>query len=814
MTYPRLASLCAAVLLALSVAAQAVRPTVWGQSSEPQFAKGKLAATVTTSLGEVRLGRKLTVLLSAEHAPAVVSCAVAAGKTLYFGAGNEGVVYAIAADKPEKTARKFAEVPGAMVGCLVASGKDLLAGTGGGDKAGIYRIDEAGKVAPVWTDAAVKYVWALVEGEAGTWYAATGPQAKVYAIDKAGKGSVIYEAGAKLAKNILCLVEGGGKLYAGTDESGLVVEIAPKAKTSRILFDAAEKEVSALVVSETGGLWAATADASKAAADGAPASDEERKGKADGSTTAPATKPTSQPATQPAAKPAAAPTTKPAEATAVPAAPAGKTSKSGKAGGVAKATRSDGEVEIERIDTLIEVVQNRAAAAAPAAMPPSPAAPAAAPAAPKAAATLPARPMTPAAPGAMPAPVAGPGGQGNAVYFIRPDGLVDTVFRRPVTILSMLRADKHLLLGTGNGGVLYSVSLDGDEVSMLADTDAKQITALAAGPDGQVFLGTANQGSLARLDKDLAAAGTYESEVLDAKQLARWGTLQASAVLAGGKVTVATRSGNVAEPDEKTWSSWSKEMPLDGAFLSVGSPAGRFLQYRLSFAADGKNTPSVRAVRVIYQPGNLPPTVSSVDVTAVQKGERGPAGEQTSPTLAFRMLAIKAADENADPLKFVVAFRELGSDKWITLNDKLMAPQFTWDTRTVPDGTYELRVTASDEPANPPAAALTTSRITEPVLVDNTPPAIADLQAKLAGATASVTGRATDSGSRVASIHYSLDSQEEWVEVQSSDGICDSDSEKFSFEVKDLKPGPHRIAVRVTDEFQNVGYASVNVEAR
>jgi hypothetical protein len=809
MTRARVAAFSAAVVLAMSVAAQAVRPTVWGQSSEAQFAKGKLAGTVTTSLGEVRLGRKLTVLLPGEHAPAVVSCVASAGKTLYFGAGNEGAVYAIAADKPEKTARKFAELPGAMVSCLVWTGKDLLAGAGGGDKAGVYRVDGQGKVAPVWTDAGVKYVWALVEGEAGTWYAATGPEAKVYAIDKAGKGSVIYEAGAKLAKNILCLAAGGGKLYAGTDDSGLVVEIDPKAKTSRILLDSQEKEVSALVVSDSGGVWAATADASKAAPDGAPASDEERKGKAGGAATGPAaTPPTSVPASRPAAGSAAAPATKPSQDGAA-----------GPGDAPARATPRD---VMAKLDALLESIQDKSSTTAPAAPNPAsttaPAAPPAPtpapPAAPKPILIIPARTIAPSATGGPPALAAGPIVQGNAVYYIRPDGLVDTIFRRPVTILSMLRTDKHLLLGTGNGGVLYSVSLDGDEVSMLADTDAKQITALAAGEAGQVFLGTANQGSVARLEKDLVAAGTYDSETLDARQLARWGTMQASAVLAGGKVAVATRSGNVAEPDDKTWSSWSKEMPLDGGFLSVGSPAGRFLQYRLSFAGDGRTSPSVRAVRVIYQPGNLPPTVASVDVTAVQKGERGPAGEPVAPTLAFRLLTIKAADENGDALKFTIAFRELGSDKWITLTDKLMAPQFVWDTRAVPDATYELRVTASDEPANPLASALTATRVTEPVLVDNTPPAIADLQAKMAATKATVTGRATDSGSRVASIHYSVDSQEEWVEVPSSDGICDSDSEKFSFEVKDLKPGPHRIAVRVTDEFLNVGYASANVEAR
>jgi hypothetical protein len=46
-------------------------------------------------------------------------------------------------------------------------------------------------------------------------------------------------------------------------------------------------------------------------------------------------------------------------------------------------------------------------------------------------------------------------------------------------------------------------------------------------------------------------------------------------------------------------------MPLDGGFLSVGSPSARFLQYRLTFTGNGKATPAVRGVRVIDAPEPL-----------------------------------------------------------------------------------------------------------------------------------------------------------------------------------------------------------------
>jgi hypothetical protein len=140
-------------------------------------------------------------------------------------------------------------------------------------------------------------------------------------------------------------------------------------------------------------------------------------------------------------------------------------------------------------------------------------------------------------------------------------------------------------------------------------------------------------------------------------------------------------------------------------------------------------------------------------------------------------------------------------------------------------------VVASDSPSNPPATALETSRISSPVIVDNTPPVIADmhwktmqkmltdrelasfapsLDAEVKGTTATISGIAIDAN-RIAAIHYSVDSQDEWVTVLPTSGICDSPKEEFTFTVKDIKPGPHRIAVRATDQFGNMGYASVSV---
>jgi len=830
-------TLLSTIVLISAASALAVRPATWIHNTEAQFGAGKFNSAVSTSLGEIRLAREIKVLAGSESSPAVVSCIARVGDTLLVGAGDEAVVYRLDGGKLVK----HCELPAAMIACMLASGDSLLIGAGGGEKPGLWRIDGAGKSSCVWSDEKVKYVWAVVPGEDGGQYVATGPEGKVFAINKEGHGRVVYDIGT-LAKNVLCLAAGPeGKLYAGTGDKGLIIEIDPKAKTGRVLYDPAEKEVAALIVAADGSLLAATSDASKAGPDGKKTPATTAEGKAD--------KAKPGPASMPDDKKESAPATKPAETA------QHKPKADDKAADAGKDGRDDGKnADAEKAKPKGHkpkgaIGQDDLKASEPAEGPADKAAdkPAEAPAEVKAAAAGPRAPAAPqvvgtAAPsGRSPAPrtintaMALPPGvriirvpsrpdagdeaptssatqaQGNAVYRIRTDGLVETIFRRPVTILAMAEAGGRLILATGNGGGLYSVSPDGDEVALIADTDAKQVTCLEVEKSGEIVFGTANKGSIARLAGGLARKGTFVSQALDAQQIARWGTMQvAGNAPAGTHVTIATRSGNVTEPDERTWSSWSKEVPLESGFLPIGAPAARFLQYRLTLSTSNpKVTPNVSGVQVVYQVGNLAPTLTGVNVAASEKSQQG--NEPPGSPKVYRHVDIKAIDQNGDKLRFEIAFREIGSQGWIVITDDLMVPKFIWDTRGVGDGTYELRVEASDDPSNPAGQALSGARISEPVVVDNTAPVVGRLSAKLVGEKVAVAGQVDDATSRITEIEYSVNSQDKWHAVGPADGICDSNVEKFSFDVEDLKPGTYRIAVRATDLYGNVGYGAVSV---
>jgi len=820
----------------------AVAPETWDHTTEAEFSEGEFASTGVSSLGEVTLARRIEILMPAETAGDVISSVAIVGKTIYAGSGVQPVVYRIAggqpataasmpataASMPATKAEKLPDLGGVMVTALAGADGVLYAATGG-DGGGLYRLGADGKFTKVWSDDQVKYIWAIASAGKGKCFLATGPKGKVFALDAASdnpKAEVIYDAG-DLAKNILSLAvsQGNGLLYAGTDDNGLVIRIDPASKTSRVLLDAEENEISALALDSVGGVYAATSEAAKARGEAAGKPNSVKAGKT--GTTLPSTRPASQPGVK-------------GELVGLPA----KDSASDDAEG------SFAQVELGE---MIDMITGQAASAPPGAAPTAPGPdvapgplggaeprqagagqtksaadrPAAKPAedeegpAPGQADEGPPEPeptkelQGPAAfapPMAPPKPKRpAPAGKGNSVYYIRPDGLAETRFHRPLAILDMAVRDGTLYLATGNEGVVYSVSSDGNTVSMLADTDAAQVTAIAFDEAGRLVFATANKGSVAAMSADLAREGNFTSKVLDAGQIAKWGTVRVWGKMpAGAYVAVATRSGNVAEASDRTWSEWSYDQPVGVGFLDIVSPPGRFLQYRLHLTGDGQSSPVATHVRLIYQVGNLPPQITAVSVTPKDKGDKGVTAGGAQ---AFREVVISAGDPNGDDLVYEISLRELGGIKWVPIAKELDKNKHIWDTRTVADGDYELRVTASDKPANPPGLAMSAVRVSEVVLVDNTPPVIRKLSAAGGARRATVEGACLDASSRIAEVRYALDSQDDWVAVGAADGIFDSPSESFRFELTDIEPGPHRLAVKAADQFGNVAYRSVTFEA-
>ena len=391
----------------------------------------------------------------------------------------------------------------------------------------------------------------------------------------------------------------------------------------------------------------------------------------------------------------------------------------------------------------------------------------------------------------------------SRLYRIAKDGYVTEVASENAVFFCLGHMGKSLLIGAGNDARLLRVDPVLEQQSTLyQDKQASQVTAVAVS-DGEIYVGTANPAKLVRLGATYATAGIYTSELVDADQPARWGKLQIEADLpAGCRVLVACRSGNVEDVNDPTFSPWTDPAEVTGP-VALACPLGRFCQYRLILESpQGDVTPVIREVTLASTIPNLAPVVESVDVTRI---ESPPSKE------GFYKIAFKTHDGNDDKLMYKLYFRKVGRTQWIQLKDELEEESFEWDGRTVEDGRYEIRVVASDERSNTPSTKLAGSRISDPVVVDNSGPMIRSHRINRKGKTATVLLTATDAFSAIGQLEYTVDSNTDWKGAVPDDGVCDTTEESFTIEIEDLTDGEHVLAVKVSDDLDNTTYRSFDL---
>jgi outer membrane protein assembly factor BamB len=393
----------------------------------------------------------------------------------------------------------------------------------------------------------------------------------------------------------------------------------------------------------------------------------------------------------------------------------------------------------------------------------------------------------------------------NSVYRIAHDGTVREVFREKAMILSLLRQGDRFYVGTGMDGQLFEFNETTRERSEIARLDHGQILSLCRRNDGSIVLGTGDPGKLYVLQDRYAARGTVLSEVLDAKIISKWGALRWEAETPEGTtVNVATRSGNVSEPDD-TWSDWSDEQ-TDAEQAAIAAPAARFLQYRVTLATTNPaRSPAVRAVTLRYATANQAPEINKVEVPDLN------AINLDNP----KKLKIKwsAVDANEDDLTYRLLVRKDGWNNWVELDDDLDKTEFEWDTTTTPSGMYRVKVIASDRKDNPESEALTGERVSLPFVVCHEAPVVTVKTAGIEGEQVVLEARARSPLVRLTSASFAINGKK-WINVFPSDGLFDSKTETFRFKTEGLKPGTYVIVLRVRDAAGNTGSADAVFNVR
>ncbi len=676
--------------------------------------------------------------------------------------------------------RRVADVETPLVWSLLAApGGAVFAGGGDGK---VYRIDAQGRKS-VFADLGSGSVHALAAAPGGAIYAALSPEGKVFRIDAGGKA--VLHAQIEPRYIWALLAEPDGTLLAATGDPGQVLRIAPNGSAS-VFFDAAESHVRSLVRGPQGTLIAGTEPGGVVLRIDA---------KGQGFVLHQTAK---------------------REVTAL-------------------AVAADGTVYAAAVGTRR---------------------PAAPPSAPSAVPVQTVQPQPQTAPGqaqpqtqpsqqlraaTAPPPAIGVSAQaaGSEIYRIAPDGEPRLLWsNNTATVYSLaLDAQGALIAGTGSEGVLYRIDTP-HSFTTLVSAEPQQITALAAAPGGGLLAATANPGMLYRLGPGIEKSGSIESEVLDAGAFSYWGRLRHEADPNGGRIRVETRSGNLEDPN-RNWSPW-QEVPVSSE--RIASPPARFLQYRATLEASPAGaSPRLRLVEAAYQAKNLAPVIEKIEITPAnhrfpapgaslsasrsltlpaigqshrraQSASQPSATESSSVTMNYEKgwtgVRWRALDPNNDGLEARIEIRGEGEREWKLLKDELRESRYSWDSTAFADGRYRLRVTLSDKPDNYPGRELTAQAESEDFLIDNTPPEILDLNARVEGGKIVARFRVRDAFSALQYAEVSVNGGA-WVDAEPTTRI--TDSLQHDYEVTLPKPAGNEfvIAVRAADERDNVAVRKV-----
>jgi len=665
----------------------------------------------------------------------------------------------------------------------VVTGADGSLYAGSGNEGQVYRIDSSGR-GTVFFDTDELEVHALAPAPGGGVYVGTSPDGKIYKVDASGKGTVFFDPGDRYIWTLA--VDRSGNVFAATGDKGVIYRITPDGKGAPF-YETKATHAMTLAFDSEGRLLAGTATPGRVFridASGKPfvlldsSYSEIRTIRVDGRGNMYVVAVSGRSSGSPAPAPAPAPEPAPQPLT-----PTVST-----------------EVTVVAVGDSTTQTSQQASTTT----------------------TTPAR----------------TGPSAGALFRILPDGASDLLWesREDLPYDVAFEPGGTLLVATGNKGKIYRLSGDPLQPTLIARVNAQQVTSVQPGRDGNMIVSTSNPGRVLRLSSTRAERGVYISEVRDAQTVATWGTIKWHEGTTGGRIEISTRSGNTRTPDE-TWSDWTPPYrDRDGS--PITSPRARYLQWRAVLTATGGESPYLTSVTAAYLPRNLRPRVTSITVhppgTVFQRPfpvdpeiagfegelpERRAAGQTTSgtsPTLGRRtyqkgLLTIvwRAEDENRDELSYDVYYRREGEAAWKQLKRGMNEAILVWDTLSVPNGRYYVRVVASDSASNSPSTALTGAMESTAFEIDNTPPTITVTSVRREGSRVTVAFDVRDANSVVQKADYSLDG-DRWQTIYPKDGIADSRFEQFEL-VLNGDDGARGLILRAADALNNV--ASTRGEA-
>lgn len=178
------------------------------------------------------------------------------------------------------------------------------------------------------------------------------------------------------------------------------------------------------------------------------------------------------------------------------------------------------------------------------------------------------------------------------------------------------------------------------------------------------------------------------------------------------------------------------------------------------------------------------------------------AGRRAHSNTGTVQVTWNAVDPNQDELEYALYFKADDEAEWKEIEGELRQVNIPLQVKGVADGRYRFRVVATDRLSNPPGMSRTDEIISDEFVVDNSAPEIVDMTAVVEGRKARLSLRAIDALSIVTSVEVDIDNDDTFP-LFPVDGLFDQREESVDWTSGELKPGEHVVTVAATDRAGN-----------
>lgn len=406
-------------------------------------------------------------------------------------------------------------------------------------------------------------------------------------------------------------------------------------------------------------------------------------------------------------------------------------------------------------------------------------------------------------------------GRSSLVWFPAGGGFPETLLSRTgVAFYRFLKRGDHLLIASGEQGDFLGYDLKERRSLTFPGSASTQLNGLAVLDDQRLLALRNNAAGLALIDFSASGTRELESRRLDVGTLAQLGAFRFGRLreLGDQEITLSIKTNHGSDEIEG-WTEWTPLEPVEGGWQVQPALRGRYLKFKLGVKATVPPSFEIDKAQLHYLSQNRRPVLTDfrlfspnyailpapvpappASTTLGQLlGQTKESGDDKRRNVLLGSAVVAAPgnqiaywtlnDPDGDTLAATFSLRRQGEETWTDLAVASETPFVQFDTSTLQDGVYFTRLVVTEQAPRPVADRLTLRFETDDLIIDRTPPKLAEAQARIEGDRLVLQVRGTDAASLLEGVEFRFNNGLTESVEQPVDGIRDGRTETFRLEL-------------------------------